>query len=256
MAIIDDGFAYLYPRAAQAFSKKVATLTILPPSEASAALYAALDAGQAHTIYLSPLLASEVSTILSRNDSTRVAYMGTATLRANPRLYAAVFSSKDATELAAKFLAAHKDSKTDPEKARIAALFSGSEADQLAETFMKAYLQAGGLGELILRTTPEGYSQKLAEELISLDISSGYVSSTPTDTQRWLTQGFDPYAFVIVENALPDSGGPTMAAGAIAWNVEATIASLDQKLSANLAGQIPGTWKMIEFEKKRGVKRQ
>lgn len=255
MAIIDDSFAYLYPKTAQAFSKIADTLTILPRSEASTALYAALDEEEAHTFYLSPLLASEISTILSRNDASRVAYMGTATLPVNPRLYAAIFSSLDAADLAAKFLAAHRDSKTDPEQARIAALFTGSEADLRAETFMKAYLKAGGPGELIVRTTPEGYSQTLAEELLSLDIGSGYVSSTPADTQRWLTQGFDPYAFVIVENALPDSDSLTMAYGAVAWNVEATLASLHQKLSQGQTGQSPGTWKIIEYERNRGIKR-
>ncbi|GAB1455562.1 hypothetical protein MASR2M48_08690 [Spirochaetota bacterium] len=254
MAVIDDGFAYLYPKAAQAFSKKASTITRLPPMEASTALYAALDEEQAHTIYLTPLLSSEIPTILSRNESTRVAYMGTATLRPRPRLYTAIFSSMDAADLAARYLATHHDNNEKPEGTRTAALFAGSEADRLAKRFTEIYRQAGGLGDLIVRTTSDTYSQTLADELKSFDIVAGYLASSPSETEQWLSQAFDPYAHIVVEYALPDSGGATMAHRAVAWNVEATIASLHEKLTTHLEGEIPGIWKITEYEGKRGVK--
>lgn len=256
MALIDDGFAYLYPEAKEAFSKKVASITMLPPSGASTELYAALDEEQPNTIYLSPLLSGDIPTILSRNDTTRIAYMGTATLRQDPRLFVAHFSSSDAATMAARFMATRRETQTKPQETLSAAVFTGNDADTIAKTFLQAYREAGGQGEPIIKTSYEPYSQAIADELRSMDIVEAYIACPPSETARWLAQGFDPYAYILVEYALPDVHETTMASGAAAWDIEATLGSLSKIVSNGMAGQIPGTWKIIEYRRKGGVKRQ
>ena len=244
VAVMDPVFAWLSPAGAGAFGSVARDVVELPDSGASAALYAALDSAKPHTVFLSPLLASEIQAILSRDGNARVAYLGNATPASDRRLYAAVFSSIDAASLAGAILAA-ESVKIGPE-ARAAAVFTDpSVAEAASAAFRDAFMAAGGAQEPRIELSTQGFSQNVADRLKSQDIRAAYVSAPPRDAERWTKQAFDPSAFVIIEQGLPPSPTVSSADAFVAWDVESSVSSLGSRLETGQAGAMPGAWKYV-----------
>jgi len=228
------------------FSSAARDVTILPESDLSAALYAVIDTEKPDSVILSPLLASEISSILGRNDTTRVAYLGTAPLEAHPRLYAALFSSVDAAETAGT-LAAAKTSKLSGEGAdRVVVVVSGStESEVLSAAFSRAFAEAGGQDTPLVELAPQGFSQESADRLRALDVRVAYVAASPRDTDRWVREGFDRYAFIIAEYPLPSGSPGSWADAFVCWDIDATLEVLGKNLVTGLPGVSGGRWKTV-----------
>ncbi|MBU1078900.1 MAG: hypothetical protein KKB59_00285, partial [Spirochaetes bacterium] len=242
LAVLDPVFAYLSPEAVRAYSGAAREVVVLPDEGASAALYAAIDAAAPETVYLSPLLASEIDSVLSRNATTRVAFLGANRPKDDPRLYAAVFSSSDAAAAAGAIAAS--ESLKHGDAPLVAAVFSGTvDHGAASEAFLSSFRESGGRGEPIIETSPQGYSQAVADRLKALDIWVGYVSAAPPDTERWIRQAFDEYAFVAAEFSLPPEGTDSSASSVVSWDVEETLAAIASRLEEESAGSFPGLWK-------------
>lgn len=243
LAVLDPVFVHLAPEAARTFASRTGEQLMLPATGASTALYGALDSKNPPTVYLSPLLASEVGPILSRDPAVRVAYLGNAAPARHDRLYAALFSASDAASLAGRALA-REAQKLGPE-ARVAALFSGfSEAEAAALAFREAFMAHGALAEPTIHTSPDGYNQAAADRLKALDIRAAYISAPPRESERWAVQSFDPEAYIVIEQALAPSPTVSMADAFIAWDLEATLDVLTGRLASSRPGTVPGVWKL------------
>ena len=242
MAFIDPVFAYAAPEAAKAFGETVRETVVLPDAGTSAALYASLDATRPSWVFLSPLLASEINGILSRDESTRVAYLGDASPSAAPRLCTATFSSVDASRLAGARAAAESMKATGLDAFGVGAVFVEREA---ADAFVAAYSAAGGQGESFVEMAPYGFSQAAADRLKALDIRVGYVSASPKDSERWVRQAFDQYAFVLAEFPLPSERPVSAADALVAWDMDATLSVLHDVMTAGRDGNSPGIWRFL-----------
>jgi len=245
VAVVDPVLAYLSPAAVRSFSAVAGGATVLPETSTQAALYAALDEATPATVFLSPLLGSEIRTILSRNDGARVAYLGIASPEPDPRLYAAIFSSADAAAAGGRLAAEEASRIRGDAPARVAAVFSGAgDADERAAAFVAAFAAAGGSGAPIVERSESGFSQAVAERLRAMDVRVAYVSAPPGDLERWAFEAFDPYAFVALEYALPADSGSS-ADAFIAWDVAGTLSLLSASLSDERPGSVPGAWKTV-----------
>jgi len=261
LAVIDPVFAYLSPESVKVFSKATQSLALLPDSGASAALYATIDAQSPRSVLLSPLLASEIEPILKRNDETRVVYLGNARPEPHPRLTAAVFSSVDAATQGCLLAAAESTRLTaelpsgNPPPS-VAAVFSGiTDAETCSGAFILAYRSAGGLGEPLIEISVQGFAQAAAERLKTLDIRIGYIAAPPRDAERWARQGFDQYAYLVLENPLPSSMTTSLADSFIIWDMEATLSALVKKQLAQEAGLEKGSWKTVPNGQTDGYRR-
>ncbi len=261
LAVIDPVFAYLSPDSVKAFSNAAHEVEMLPDSGASAALYATIDAQAPKSVLLSPLLASEIEPILKRNNETSVVYLGNVRPEPHPRLIAAVFSSVDAASQGGRLTAAEStrliaELPSGNPPPSIAAVFSGIvDAEACSEAFMQAYRAAGGQGEPLVEISAQGFAQAMAERLKTLDIRIGYIAAPPREAERWARQGFDQYAHLVMEYALPTSGTTSLADAFIAWDVEATLTTLVLKLPANEAGLEKGSWKTVPNDQTDGNRR-
>lgn len=261
LAVIDPVFAYLAPDSIKSFSATAQARSLLPDTEASASLYATIDAKAPKIVFLTPLLASEIEPILSRNDETRVIYLGNAHPRPNPRLYAAVFSSTDAAARAGDLAAAEAarlkaELPADDPPPSVAAVFAGTEElDARSEAFLEAYRAAGGSGVPIIEQSAQGFSQIVADRLKSLDIRIGYIAAAPRDAERWAHQAFDQYAYLAMEYSLPPQQTSSRADSFVAWDIEATLSSLRKNLSAGEARIDKGLWKIVLNDQTGGNRR-
>jgi hypothetical protein len=255
MAVIDPVFAYLEPAAARALEKASATSIKLPAENASAALYAAVDAAAPSVVYLSPLLAAEIQPLLSRGGETKIAYVGDAEPRSDPRLYASVFSSVDAAAAAARLIAARAGGQAPQNEGRIAVVASGPDAGAVSEAFVAAFRLAGGLGDPVIELAPQGFTQAAADRLKALDVSAAYISVQPKDIERWASLAFDRFAFVAAEYALPSLITSSSADAYLAWDVEASVAALSEALAEGASGSAPGAWKSTLNTLNNGNKR-
>ena len=246
VAIVDPVIAYLSPGSVRSFSSVAGKPTILPETGTQAALYAALDAATPLTVFLTPLLGNEIPAILSRNDSTRVAYLGTAAPQPDPRLYAAIFSPIDAAEAGGRLAAEEASRLRGEPPARVAAVFSGAnDIEARADAFVAAFVSAGGTGEPVIEFSASGFSQAVADKLKSMDIRVAYVSSSPRDSESWTVEAFDPYAFVAAEYAMPIDRSGSSANAFIVWDIEKTLSLLGANLSKDRFGSFPGAWKTV-----------
>ena len=237
MAFVDPVIAYAAPQAASSFYGSAGTVVTLPDEGAAAALFAALDVEDPRVVFLSPLLASEIEGILSRNAETLVAYLGDAVLASNPRLFAAVFSPTDAARLAGESLAVRSGKR---DGAMVGAIFQDSEA---AEAFMASYTAAGGEPAPVMEIAASGFSQAVADSLKALDIGSGYVSAAPRDAERWVREAFDSYAFIVTENRLPPERWVSAASASVAWDFDGTLKALRTAIEAGRPGNMTGKWR-------------
>lgn len=246
VAFVDPVLAYLSPGTVRSFSAVAGEATVLPDTGPQAALYAALDDAAPATVFLTPLLGSEIRTILSRDDRTRVAYVGTASPEPDPRLYAAILSSADAAAAGGRLAAEEASRLGGAAPVRVAAVFSGADdAGARAAAFVAAYASAGGTDEPIVESTAAGFSQAVAERLRAMDVRVAYIAAPPGDTERWAVEAFDPYAFVACEYALPADRPASSVDAFVAWDVAKTLANLGDSLSQGRPGSIPGAWKTI-----------
>jgi len=246
LAIVDPVFAYLSPESMASFATTAREMTVLPESNLSASLYAVIDTKKPETVILSPLLASEITSILGRNDETRVAYLGPAPIQPHPRLYAALFSSVDAAEMAGRLAAVEASRLSGEGLVRVAAVFSGSsEQEKLSEAFSRSFSEEGGPGTPLVELAPAGFSQDSADRLRALDIRIAYIAASPRDTNRWIRQGFDQYSFVIAENPLPSRPTDSRPDAFVCWDIDATLDMLEKNLSDGMAGVSGGRWKTV-----------
>ncbi len=246
VAFVDPVLAYLSPGTVRSFSSVAAEAIVLPDTGSQAALYAALDDAAPEAVFLTPLLGSEIRTILSRNGGARVAYLGTASPEPDTRLYAAVFSSADAAAAGGRLAAEEASRIGGASPVRVAAVFSGADdTGARAAAFVAAYASAGGIGEPIVEFSAAGFSQAVAERLRAMDVRAAYIAASPGDTERWAVEAFDPYAFVACEYALPADRPGSSADAFVAWDVARTLADLGESLSEGRPGSIPGAWKTV-----------
>jgi len=261
LAIMDPVFAYLSPDSIKTYSSAARDLALLPDADASAALYAVIDAQAPVTVFLSPLLAQEIDPILARNEQTRIVYLGNVQPKTSSRLYAAVFSSMDAASQGGRLAAAEAirlDAEQQAGKIQtgVAAIFAGlSEAEACSEAFMVAYRTAGGPGEPLVEVSIQGFSQVVADRLASLDLRVGYLAAPPHDAERWARQGFDQSTYILMEYALPSQQTTSLADAFIAWDIAGTMSSLVEKLSAEVSGIEKGHWKTVLNEQRAGNRR-
>lgn len=253
LAVVDPVLAYLSPAAAEAFGSYAEALVVLPDEGASAALYAAIDARAPATLFLSPLLASEIPYILARDGSTRVACVAITAPAPDPRLCAAVFSPADAASVAGAMAAeeAIRLARNASPPVVAAVLSSGDEA---REAFVAAYAAAGGPGEPVVELAEGGFSKAIAERLRTMDVRVAYVSVPPDQTARWLESAFDGYAFRIVAEAFPADGLRLSSDATIAWDLDATLAELAGLLRSGGSGNVPGRWKAEPSRPRRANK--
>jgi hypothetical protein len=240
---IDPVFAYAVPSTGRLFSSVVRSVIVLPETGTSAALYAGLEELAPRVVLLSPLLASEIDSILSMDDSRIVAIFGEGSRSASPRLHSAEFSPTEAARLAGS-AAATENSGFRP-GSRVAGVFAGAPIENLRKAsaaFAAAYAEAGGSGTPILETTEEDFSQALAQNLVSLDIGIAYVSAPPDTTERWLREAFDPFAYLMVEMPLPSSRHQTLADAMVVWDIGATLRTLFAGIENGSHGQLAGIW--------------
>ncbi|PKL09572.1 MAG: hypothetical protein CVV51_03100 [Spirochaetae bacterium HGW-Spirochaetae-7] len=240
MAFVDPVFAYAAPKAARAFSAVARTVATLPGEGASALMFAGLDSNDPRVVFLSPLLASEIRGILSRNADTLVAYIGEADPAPDPRLFAAVFSSVDAASLAGQSLAARSGKNEGADASSVGAIFRDSRE---AEAFIAAYNSAGGEPSPVVEIAASGYSQAVADRFKALDIGSGYVSASPRDVERWVREAFDSYAFVVTEYPLPPDRPVSAASASIVWDFDGTLEALRTAVEDRRPGSMPGKWR-------------
>jgi len=261
LAVIDPVFAYLSPDSVKAYSAAVQKLAILPDSGASAALYASIDAQAPRTVFLSPLLATEIGSILSRNDQIRVVYLGTVQPELHPRLHAAFFSSIDAAsrggtlaaEVNARLMA---DLPAGSEPPGVAGIFAGTaDAERCSDAFAEAYREAGGPGEPLIEISATGFAQAAAERLKTLDIRVGYIAADPRDAERWARQAFDQNAYLVMEYSLPAPRTTSLADAFVVWDMDATLSVLVQKLESADTGMEKGLWKTVPNDQTEGNRR-
>jgi len=245
LAIIDPAFAYLTPEARPAFSRVARKSVWLPESEAQAALYAALDADRPALVYLTPLVSSELASILARDEGCRVAILGGAAGQAHPRLAQAAFSSSDAARLGAAALEkAVRGLKDAGPETVVVALFSGPVAESDApEAFRTAFEASGVAARLRLERLPEAFSQAVAERLRAEDVRAAYVSASASDLHRWAELAFDEYAYIIAEAALPDRSSSASIDRYVCWDIEASLLALADLLASGEGGTVAGLWK-------------
>jgi hypothetical protein len=245
-------FAYLSPDSVKTYARAAQELALLPDSNASATLYATIDAQAPGIVLLSPLLASEIEPILSRNDETRVMYLGNAQPRSHPRLTAAVFYSMDAASRGGMLAAAESTRlmavpSADRQPPRVVAVFAGNgDAEACSDAFVEAYRAAGGYGEPMIEISAQGFVQAAAERLKTLDVRVGYIAAVPRDAERWARQAFDQYAYLAMEYSLPPLQTTSQADAFIVWDIEATLSTLVLKLSAEGEHIEKGLWKTVE----------
>jgi hypothetical protein len=235
--------AYAVPSTARLFSSVVRDVVALPESGTSAALYAGIEELSPRVVFLSPLLSSEIETILSMDPSRIVAMYGEGSPKAEPRLYVAEFSRVEAARLAGAFVAAEVNQGAAGLK--VAAIFSGSTMESrrsASEAFNAAFLSAGGTGTPSLELVTEDYSHEVARKLASLDIRAAYVSAPPDTVERWVREAFDPFASIIAEYALPSDQMETHAGALVTWDVGSTLKRLSEAIEASNNERIPGTW--------------
>lgn len=261
LAIIDPVFAYLSPDSVKTYASAAQEFTILPDSNASTTLYATLDTQAPKTVFLSPLLASEIEPILSRNDETRVVYLGTVHPKPHPRLLAAIFYESDAAAQGGELAAAEsnrlmaKQANESPPP-RVAAVFAGiSEAESCSAAFTKAYREAGGSGEPIIEISSQGFANSVAERLKTLDIRVGYISAAPRDAERWVRLAFDQYAYIALEYALPSRQTSSQADAFVIWDMDTTLSALVKKLSVHDSSPENGHWKIV-YNDETGINRR
>lgn len=256
LAVVDPVLAELSPDAAEAIGSYAGAIVVLPDEDASAALYAAIDARDPETLFLSPLLAAEIPYILARGGDARVACVAASAPAPDPRLCAAVFSPVDAAALAGAIAAEEAIRLSRTATPIVAAVLSSGEAAR--DAFIEAYAAAGGPGEPVVELADGGFSQAAADRLDSMDVRVAYVSVPPDQNARWLDSALGEYAFRIVAEAIPADGPlvggfvPVRSADAvIAWDLEATMAELSEFLRSGGSGTVPGRWKAVRSKPER-----
>ena len=250
---IDPVFAYAVPSSARLFASAVRDVIILPETGTSAALYAGLEGLSPRVVLLSPLLATEIDSILSTDDSRIVAIFGESTEKAKPRVHAAGFSSIDAARQAGSTAAAETSAgKAD---AKVCGLFAGSSMEELraaAAAFSEAYVASGGRGEPLLEMVEDGFSQALAQKIASFDVRIAYVSAPPDSAERWIREAFDPDAYVMAELPLPSEQHPTLADALVVWDIGSTLRMLLAGIENGNNEHVSGVWNIQSAESRNG----
>jgi hypothetical protein len=250
---IDPVFAYAVPSSARLFASEVRSVTILPDEGTSAALYASLKESSPRVVLLSPLLASEIDTILSMDESKTVAIFGEGTRKIRSRLYSAEFSSIEAARLAGSAMATAE--KTLESGTLVCALFAGASLDgsrKAATAFSEAYAASGGDENPLIEMVEEGFSQELAKKLASLDIGTAYVSTPLESTERWIREAFDSHAFIMAELPLPSERHQTLADALVIWDISSTLRLLFAGIENGNNERIAGAWKIERNENNNG----
>lgn len=246
MALVDPVFSFLAPDSADAFKKVARRVIVLPASGGSEALYAAIDAESPSVVFLSPLLASELPGILSRNATTAIAYLGMQPSISDANLYVAAFSDIEAARLSGS-RAAMEASRLPATEAMSVAIVAVST--DVSNAFTEAYLAAGGREQPLVESAAAGFSQAAADRLRDRDVRIAYVSAPPDEVERWIRQAFDPYTFVMAEYPLPGNMTVTAADVIVCWNVKEALRALDSAVDAATPGTIPAPWKLVETKR-------
>lgn len=245
IAFVDPILAGAVPEAKAWYAAAARTVIVLPETGTAAALYAGIEAHNPQAIVLSPLLGSEISAILERDDHTAVVYAGSTSPEPHPRLFSATFSIDEAARMAGAMLARSGHSMGG---GLVCAVFAGYPpriAAQASEAFTLSYGEAESAAAVRLITLTEPFSQMVAEQLRSLDIRAAYVSAPEDETERWIAQAFDRSTLVVTARAVPLRPTLSMAAVQLVWDMEATLRLVEQRLEAGKSGDSPGIWQVL-----------
>lgn len=251
---MDPILAALERETLAAYRGAAGALAVLPEDGAGPALYAAIDRKNPDWVLLSPLLGSEIPSILDSDPDIKVAYAGTRAPADDKRLFAARFSPLDAAALAAGVLAKQAAERSEPEKpALAAAVFSGPSAQEAADAFKAAWASAGGPDTAIVTVARDGFAPATAAELKLLDVRVAYVSAPLAELSRWAGEAFAPETWIAAEYPLPGElerspstrGMARLFDALVSWNLKATLDSLIGRMKKGANGSDSGLWQVI-----------
>ncbi len=237
-AVLDPGFASLFPEAEAAFSKKGFIVTVLEAGSAAGALHSFVDANAPERLVVSPLLARELPAIQNARPGMAVAHISYEEQGAQAQATALRFDGLSAARVAGQALAGKFLDGRGSGEALVAAVFAGQDAQAKAQEFSRAFMAAGNSKLPIVEVTNSEWSQEAADRLRALDLSALYLSIPPREAGRWINALSDQTA-VIVESAHKPATPWPGCAGVVRWDL---AASLDELLAALDASPAPAAF--------------